>query len=65
MDKVNIVRKFRGATYNITIENTGSHRRVSSLLVNGSVIEGNIIPYDENIKEYVDYLQMGLDNYNK
>ena len=51
MDKVNIVRKFRGATYNITIENTGSHRRVSSLLVNGNVIEGNIIPYDENIKE--------------
>ena len=51
MDKVNIVRKFRGATYNITIENSGSHRRVSSLLVNGNVIEGNIIPYDENIKE--------------
>ena len=21
--------------------------------------------YDENIQEYVDYLQMGLDNYNK
>ena len=51
MDQVNIVRKFRGATYNITIENSGSHRRVSSLLVNGNVIEGNIIPYDENIKE--------------
>ena len=51
MDKVNIVRKFRGATYNITIENSGSHRRVSSLLVNGNVIEGNIIPFDENIKE--------------
>ena len=51
MDKVNIVRKFRGARYTITIESSGSHRRVSSLLVNGNVIEGNIIPYDENIKE--------------
>ena len=52
MDSLNITRKFRGATYNIQINNSGHQGRVKSLIVNGKTIEGNTIPYDESIKEY-------------
>lgn len=52
MDSLNITRKFRGATYNIQINNSGHQGRVKSLIVNGKTIDGNTIPYDENIKEY-------------
>jgi cellobiose phosphorylase len=39
-----ITRKFRGATYNIEIKNTGVKKGVKSIMVNGQAVEGNIIP---------------------
>lgn len=49
---ISITRRFRGAVYNIKLKNSASHKRVSSLIVNGNTIEGNTVPYDENVKEY-------------
>ena len=46
-----ITRKFRGATYNITISNT-KHERVSSLIVNGNEITGNTVPFNADTKEF-------------
>jgi len=40
-----VTRQFRGATYQIEVKNPNSVMKgVSSLLVDGSVIDGNIIP---------------------
>ena len=49
--ELTITRKFRGATYNITISNT-KHERVSSLIVNGNEITGNTVPFDADTKEF-------------
>lgn len=46
-----ITRKFRDAIYNITISNE-KHERVSSLIVNGSEISGNTVPYNKDTKVY-------------
>ena len=46
-----ITRKFRDAIYNITISNE-KHERVSSLIVNGSQINGNTVPYNKDTKVY-------------
>ena len=51
IDHLTIIRKFRGAVYNITVNNT-RHERVTSMIVNGQEIQGNTIPYDANIKEF-------------
>jgi cellobiose phosphorylase len=44
-DRYRVTRRFRGANYSITIENPG-HRSggVESMTVNGTEIEGNLIP---------------------
>ena len=47
-----ITRKYRGATYNITVKQNGAEKGVKSLVVNGKTIEGNVIPYEEGVKEY-------------
>ena len=47
-----ITRKYRGATYNITVKQNGAEKGVKSLIVNGKAVEGNIIPYEEGVKEY-------------
>lgn len=53
MKEFNVKRTFRGAEYNIHIDNpSGSQKGLKSLIVNGKSVEGNIIPYDENIKKY-------------
>ena len=49
--ELTITRKFRGATYNITISNT-KHERVSSLIVNGNKIAGNTVPFNADTKEF-------------
>lgn len=49
--ELTITRKFRGAVYNITISNE-KHERVSSLIVNGSEISGNTVPYNKDTKVY-------------
>ena len=53
MDGFKVTRRFRNATYNITVDNTAhSQKGVKQLIVNGIKINGNIIVYDESIKEY-------------
>ncbi|RKM60513.1 glycosyl transferase [Butyrivibrio sp. CB08] len=47
-----ITRKYRGATYNITVKQNGAEKGVKSLIVNGKTVEGNVIPYEEGVKEY-------------
>ena len=50
MKEFSVKRTFRGAEYNIHIDNSsGSQKGLKSLIVNGKSVEGNIIPYDENI----------------
>jgi len=39
-----VSRKFRGATYKITVKNNGVMKGVSKLIVNGKEVAGNIIP---------------------
>ncbi len=48
----NITRKYRGATYNISVKQNGAQKGISKLTVNGREIEGNVIPYEEGTKEY-------------
>ena len=44
-DKVEVKRKFRGATYNITIENpNGLNSGIECINLDGTIINGNIIP---------------------
>jgi cellobiose phosphorylase len=44
-----ITRKFRGQTYNIHVSNpNGSQYGVKKLTVNGTVVEGNLIPLGSN-----------------
>lgn len=53
MKEFSVKRTFRGAEYNIHIDNSsGSQKGLKSLIVNEKSVEGNIIPYDENIKKY-------------
>ena len=53
MDGFKVTRRFRNATYNITVDNTAhSQKGVKQLIVNGIKINGNIIVYDESIREY-------------
>ncbi len=48
-----IVRKFRGATYHVTIQNPVKVQKgIRELTVNGRRIEGNIVPFEEGMKEY-------------
>ncbi len=47
-----VVRKFRGATYNISVENKGVQKGVKELVVDGRKIEGTVIPFEEGKSEY-------------
>ena len=46
-----LVKPKTDAVYNITISNE-KHERVSSLIVNGSEISGNTVPYNKDTKVY-------------
>ena len=47
-----LTRKYRGATYNISVKTNGTEKGIKKLIVNGKEIEGNIIPHDPAVKEY-------------
>ena len=47
-----ITRKYRGAVYNISVKQNGAQKGIKSLIVNGKEISGNVIPYEEGVKEY-------------
>jgi cellobiose phosphorylase len=55
-----VKRKFRGAIYNISVNNdAGVNRGVKSILVDGKEIEGNIVPIFSDGKEHTVELVMG------
>ncbi len=47
-----LTRKFRGATYHITVENSGVQKGVKELIVDGRIVAGNVIPFEEGKTEY-------------
>ena len=54
-----LTRKYRGATYNISVKQNGAQKGIKKLTVNGKEISGNIIPYEEGVKEYTVEAVMG------
>ncbi len=55
-----LTRKFRGATYNITVKNPDHvEKGVASLIVDGSKVDGNVIPYVEGKDSYTVEVVMG------
>ncbi len=54
-----IEREYRGARYHISVKTNGVEKGVKTMTVNGSVVEGNVIPYDKNTKEYNVTVEMG------
>jgi cellobiose phosphorylase len=54
-----ITRKYRGATYNISVKQNGAQKGITKLVVNGKEVSGNVIPYEEGVKEYTVEAQIG------
>ena len=55
-----ITRKFRGATYNITVKNPSDvEKGVKSMVVDGTEVDGCIIPYDASKKTVDVVVTMG------
>ena len=55
-----VVRKFRGATYNISVKNPDNiEKGVKSMKVNGKEVSGCIVPIEEGAKEYNVEVLMG------
>ena len=54
-----ITRKFREGTYNITVKQNGTQKGVKSMTVNGTAVEGHIIPYVKGQTEYNVEVVMG------
>ena len=55
-----ITRKFRGATYNISVKNPdGVQKGVKSLVVDGKAVDGCIVPYKEGKEIYNVEVTMG------
>jgi cellobiose phosphorylase len=47
-----LTRKYRGATYNISVKTNGAQKGIQKLIVNGKEIEGTVIPHDPSVTEY-------------
>ena len=48
-----IDRRFRGALYHIQVQNPDHVQKgIRTLTVNGKAVEGNIVPFEEGLKEY-------------
>ncbi len=55
-----LTREYRGAVYHIQVLNPNNvEKGVASMTVDGSAVEGNIIPYDKNKKEINVVVTMG------
>ena len=50
INKVSLTRKFRGATYNISVSNAGTG--TIKLSVDGKEIDGTVVPFSEGKKSY-------------
>jgi len=54
-----IEREYRGAKYHISVKTNNTEKGVKTMTVNGSPVEGNVIPYDKDVKEYNVIVEMG------
>ncbi|MBR5376963.1 MAG: glycosyl transferase [Lachnospiraceae bacterium] len=54
-----IEREYRGARYHISVKTNGVEKGVKAMTVNGSAVEGNVIPYDKDKKEFDVTVEMG------
>ena len=54
-----ITRKYRDAVYHISVKQNGAQKGISKLIVNGTEVSGNVIPYDAATKEYTVEAIMG------
>ncbi|MBO6111847.1 MAG: glycosyl transferase [Lachnospiraceae bacterium] len=54
-----IERLYRGARYHISVKTNGIEKGVKSMTVNGNKVDGNVIPYDKDVKEYTVTVEMG------
>ncbi len=62
-DKFEVVRKFRGVTYNITILNPDNiNKGVENLSIDGKVFKGNTVHFENNKSEYDISVTLGLLN---
>ena len=53
MTEFTVTRHFRGAVYHIHVDNSAkSQKGIKTLLVNGTLVEGNMIPYQKDVTEY-------------
>ncbi|HPJ14792.1 MAG TPA: glycosyl transferase [Spirochaetota bacterium] len=54
-----VKRKFRGATYNIEVKNSGVNKGVKAITVDGKAVEGCIIPDMKDGKEHNVVVELG------
>ena len=54
-----ITRKYRNAVYNISVKQNGAQKGIKKLIVNGKEVAGNVIPYEDGVKEYNVVAEMG------
>lgn len=54
-----VKRKFRGATYNIEVKNSGVNKGVKAITVDGKAVEGCIIPDMKDGKEHNVIVELG------
>jgi len=55
-----VFRLFRGIRYNITVRNAGgAGKKVKSLMVNGKLLKGNLVPFSKKDKEVEVIVQLG------
>ena len=60
LDGFSAKRDFRGVTYHITVKNSnGAEKGVASMTVDGTPVEGNMIPFDGSKKEVQVEVVMG------
>ena len=60
LDGFSAKRDFRGVTYHITVKNpNGAEKGVASMTVDGTPVEGNMIPFDDSKKEVQVEVVMG------
>ena len=60
LDGFSAKRDFRGVTYHITVKNpNGAEKGVASMTVDGTPVEGNMIPFDGSKKEVQVVVVMG------
>ncbi|MCR5652025.1 MAG: glycosyl transferase [Lachnospiraceae bacterium] len=54
-----IDREYRGAKYHINVKTNGVEKGVKSMTVNGTSVEGNVIPYEKDKKDFDVTVEMG------